>query len=285
MGRIRLTILGAILLLAACSRPQSAEVPDLIVTNSILADVVSNLLVDHPALASLVPNGTDAHDYAPSAAQVAAISSADLVIANGLGLEEGLADLLEQARSEGIEVVTVAESVDPIEADPHFWHDPTRMSLAAALIGERLDANGYPTVLPEYQESLKALDQEVEELLSNIPLEQRLLVTNHDSFSYFADRYDFEVVGTLIPGTSPDSSPSSEHLASLLEVIGERGVRAIFVDDTSSLALATSLASDAGIEVVVLASETLGPPGSASGTYIGMIRSNAEAIAAALGEP
>lgn len=103
--------------------------PKVIATTSILGDVVSNIARNAIDLQVMIPRGVDPHDFSPSAQQVASISSADLIIANGLGLEEGLIDVLEQARSEGIAVLELGPELDPLPADdggfdPHFWQDP-----------------------------------------------------------------------------------------------------------------------------------------------------------------
>jgi zinc/manganese transport system substrate-binding protein len=221
---------------------------------------------------ALIPPGADPHDYAPSAQQVAAMSQAEYVFANGLGLEEGLADLLDQAESEGLDVTYLAEHIVPLDRDPHFWHDPVRMSVAASLIAEKIGAAS------DYSERLQALHREVEEMLAGISSDRRLLVTGHDSLDYFADRYGFEVVGTL-------ANTSSAELAQLVELMNERAVPAIFVEDEPASELAERIAAEVAhpVAVVRLASESLGEPGSETGNYLDLIRFNAAAIAAALG--
>ncbi|MGH8924130.1 MAG: metal ABC transporter solute-binding protein, Zn/Mn family [Acidimicrobiia bacterium] len=267
--------------LSSCTASQqdNRDRPLVVVTTGIIGDVVANVGGDAVEVATLIPAGVDPHDFAPSAQQVASISSADFIFANGLGLEEGLIDLLQQAESEGLSVTYLAEEVDPIDGDPHFWHDPLRMSEAANLIVEALgQTSNYPAELEE-------LDHEVEDRLSGIPAERRLLVTEHDSFDYFAARYGFEVLGTIIPGGGSLGSPSSADLAALVELIEQHGVPAIFVENTSSPELAEILASEVGrpVAVVELASDSLGEPGSETATYIDLVRFNADAIATALG--
>lgn len=250
-----------------------------VATTGIIGDVVANVAGEGVEVSTLIPPGVDPHDYAPSAQQVASISGSELVFANGLGLEEGLIDLLEQAESEGLSVEYLAEQVDPIGTDPHFWQDPVRMSEASGLIAEVLGvASSYPATLQE-------LHHEVEATLGSVPTAKRLLVTGHDAFGYFADRYGFEVLGTIIPGGGSLGSPSSADLAALVDLIREREVPAIFVENTSSPELAQILASEVGrpVEVVELVGDSLGEPGSDTGTYVGLIRYNANAIAAALG--
>ena len=274
-----------------------------IATTSILGDVVSRLGGDGIQLDVMMPAGVDPHDFAPSAQQVAAISSADLVIANGLGLEEGLEDVLAQAESEGITVIKVGEDVDPLplgEAvaehegeedhggfDPHFWQDPIRMKKAVEVITMGLITAGVPDAMDnaiEYQQDLDATHADIVTILDPIPSDRRLLVTNHDAFGYFANRYDFEVIGTIIPGGSTLAEPSSAEIAELVETIVSNDVPAIFVENIGSEGLAEILAAETGtdIKIVQLTSDALGEPGSATGTYLDMLLYNATAIAGAL---
>ena len=135
----------------------------------------------------------------------------------------------------------------------------------------------------DYVKQLQALDSEVEQTLSAISSGERLLVTNHAVFAYFADRYSFTVLGEIIPSSSTLASASAQQLASLAEEIKENQVKAIFADASSSDALAQTLADEvSGVEVINLYTESLGDPGSAGESYIDMIRFNAEAIASAL---
>lgn len=272
-------VAGAVL--ASCNAPQEdgSDRLTVVATTGIIGDVIRNIGGDDLDLITLFPPGLDPHDYAPSAQQVAMISAADLVFANGLGLEEGLIDLLAQAASEGLSVTYLAEQSDPIDRDPHFWHDPARMQQAADLIARSLGSSS------DYSAELEVLDREVEEMLDGIPPEKRVLVTGHDFFDYFADRYDFEVLGTIIPGGSSLGSPSSADLASLVALMKQRDVRTILVENTSSPELAESVADEVGpqVQIVAVGSDSLGEPGSETGTYAELIRSNAKAIAAALG--
>lgn len=293
-------------LVGACSSNGAVTPTDtvtVIATTSILGDVVSRLGGDGIQLDVMIPPGVDPHDFAPSAQQVAAISSADLVVANGLGLEEGLEDVIAQAESEGITVVKVGEEVDPLplgEAiaepegeedhgafDPHFWQDPIRMKKAVDIITLWLVTAGVADAMDNavnYQADLDATYADIVTILDAVPSERRLLVTNHDAFGYFADRYGFEVIGTIIPGGSTLAEPSSAEIAELVETIVTNDVPAIFVENIGSEGLAEILADETGmdIKIVQLTSDALGEPGSATGTYLDMLLYNATAIAGAL---
>lgn len=174
--------------------------------------------------------------------------------------------------------------------DPHFFTDPARMAVAAAGILDFLvanldgvDADAVRASGDAYITELEALDAEVEETLSSLSKEQRVLVTNHEVFGYFAERYGFEVVGTVVPSDSTADGASAQALAELAEIVEDEGVPAIFTDTSSSDELAQTLADEVGdIEVVELFTESLGEADSDGATYLDMVRANAARIADAL---
>ena len=146
-----------------------------------------------------------------------------------------------------------------------------------------IDAEAVQTNADAYIAELADLDEEVADILSGLSDEQRVLVTNHEVFGYFADQYDFEVVGTVIPSGSTVDGTSGGDLAELAEEIEEEGVPAIFSDVSASDQLIAALAGEVGdVQVVELFTESLGDAGSEGATYIDMVRTNAIRIAAAL---
>lgn len=276
---------------------------EIVVTTSILGDVVRNVAGDAARVEVLIPPGADPHSFAPSASQAAALRGAGLAVVNGLGLEEGLHEVIEAAAADGVRVVEAASFVDPLPftggeheedefgtLDPHIWTDPARMAEVAAGIGEALAAAdpgcaaAYRNAAEAYAEVLLGLDAEIERILAAVPAENRKLVTNHHTLGYFADRYGFEVIGAVIPGGSALAEPSPADLAGLVETLRREGVRAVFAENTRSGGLVEALAAELGegVAVVSLFSDALGAPGSGADTYIGMQRANAELIAAAL---
>jgi len=173
--------------------------------------------------------------------------------------------------------------------DPHFFQDPARMAVAAAGIGDFLaaevdgiDAAALEAGVDAYVAELEALDAEVEALLAAVPAERRVLVTNHDAFGYFADRYGLEVVGTVIPSGSTSDGAAAGDLAELAEVVRAEAVPAIFTENVSSDDLARTLADEVGgaVEVVELLTDSLGE--DEGRTYVELVRTNAERIADAL---
>lgn len=182
------------------------------------------------------------------------------------------------------------EDHDHDGVDPHFFTDPERMADAVDGIVEfllsevdGLDAAALESSAAEYVGELESVDAEVVALVDGLAPESRVLVTNHEVFGYFAERYDFEVVGTVVPGGATTDAASAGELAELADTLNDEGVTAIFADTSSSDDLVEALAGEVGdVEIVELFSESLGAPNSGGSTYLDMIRVNAERITAAL---
>ena len=433
---------------AAAVQPQAQPIA-IVTTTNIVADWAEIVGGDRANVLSLLPAGVDPHSYQPSARDVAAIADADLVFANGLGLEESwLHELLENAARDESSIVEVTDVIDPIEFgethieevelledishvvhevedgeisaeeglmeieevieaaeardededhhheeehehdedegehdeeehehdedeeeheeehehdedeeehdeehehdedeeehedhehegemhlpdmvmeliaqvedgkidadeaieeiehltaegedeheghghgihDPHFWFDPLRVKFVINDIAARLsvlDPDGrdtYAANAAAFNAQLDELHAWTQEQVAAVPAERRLLVTSHDSFGYFAVLYGFEIVGTILPGTT-EVEPSPADLAELSHEIEEYGVPAIFGETTVSERLATAVASETGAELVRLYSGSLGSEGSGAETYIGMVRTNVQRIVDAL---
>jgi zinc/manganese transport system substrate-binding protein len=295
-----MTALLLLIVVACGGTDEESESISVVVTTSIWGDVVEVVLGSAPDV--LIPRGVDAHEFQPSSAQIADLVGADLIVANGMGLEEGLLDALESAEQEGAVVLYLADLVEPIRfqendleadetdheqgsLDPHVWFDPDRVAMAANAIANALlqiDPIGdYLERAADYQDELESAHSEITRLLARVT--DRELVTNHEALGYFADKYDFEVIGVVIPGGSSLGDPSSADLAELVATIREHEVRAVFAETTQATALAGTVAAEVGAEVAVvqLHTESLAESGEAS-TLIGMLLENARLIAEAL---
>ena len=171
--------------------------------------------------------------------------------------------------------------------DPHFWFDPLRVKIAINDIAARLSVldpgrgDTYLANASAYNAKLDDLHEWSEEQTATVPEENRLLVTSHDSFGYFAELYGFEVIGVVLSITT-DVEPSAGDLADLVEEVKEEGVPAVFGETTVSERLAQAVASESGAKLVRLYSGSLGPEGSGAATYIEMVRTNVERIVEAL---
>ena len=175
--------------------------------------------------------------------------------------------------------------------DPHVWGDPGNVAVWAENIAEALaavdptNADLYRANAAAYQDELAALDADLEALFAPLPDSRRVLVTNHDFLSYFAARYDFAVIGTILPATSTLAEPAPQDVATLIELIKEYGVPAIFAEVSDTDALATTIAAETGdVQVVSLYSGSLSAADGPAGTYLDYMRTNAQAIADALAE-
>lgn len=307
--RIILSILLTLSLLAGCADIGGDDGLTVVATTTVIGDVVTSIVGDAGEVDVLIDGQADPHEFSPSAAETALVLSSDLVIANGLDLEAGALSLLESAEEEGVPVLYLAPRLDPIpfgggeheheEAeeededghagdDPHFWLDPLRMADATDLIASALDevspSADWAERAASVRTDLEQLHTEIADVFSAIPDERRKLVTNHHALGYLADRYDFEIVSTVIPGGSTMGEPSASDLAELVDLLRAEDIRAIFADTTSPRTLAEAVAAELGdsVQIYDLYTGALGEPGSGADTYAGMMRTNADTIAEAL---
>lgn len=277
----------------ACSTDDGR--PEIVVTTNILGDVVTRLVGDSAEVRVLMKANADPHSFGISAKEAGEVETADLVVVNGLGLEEGLTSILDNARQQGVEVLEVGELVDPIDyapgagtvdgaRDPHFWTDPGRMITATGIIADRLAGMIDENTAADYRGELEQLDQDVGKLLGAVPVANRSLVTNHHVFGYLADRFGYRVIGAIIPGGTTLASPSAADLRDLAATIRTHNVPAVFADSSRPRRLAEVLAQEAGVDVrvVPLFSESLTGADGEADNYIDMQRINAERISQAL---
>ncbi|MFE7672104.1 zinc ABC transporter substrate-binding protein AztC [Streptomyces albidoflavus] len=291
-----LPLLLCLLAAATGCTAQQQHRPSVVVTTNILGDLTRNVVGDEAEVTVLMQPGADPHSFGVSAPQAAAMEQADLVVHNGLGLEENVLRHVEAARESGVPTLAVGESVDPMtytggesagQPDPHFWTDPVRVREAVRLIGERVvrhvegvDAAAVEKNAARYGAELAGLHASMRDAFGSVPADRRRLVTNHHVFGYLADRYGFRVVGAVIPSGTTLASPSASDLDSLATTVREAGVAAIFADSSQPDRLAQVLKRESGIDVAVvpLYSESLTPKGEGAATYLQMMRANTEAI-------
>jgi zinc/manganese transport system substrate-binding protein len=260
-----------------------ARLPTVVVTYSVLASVVSDLVGDAARVVTIIPDGTDPHAYEPSAKDVEAITTAAVVVSNGLGYEEGLETVLDTTEASGVPVFHVADHVtvrglaegdhgdDGTEEaaeedgdhhgsdDPHLWLSPATLAEAvpamATAIGAAIgvDLSG---AAAEVRTALDALDAEIAALVAT--LEECELVTGHDELGYFADRYGCEVIGAVIPSLTTTAEATAKDIAELRETLRTHGVAAVFTGLGTPPEVAAQVASDAGATLVELRTHALG---------------------------
>jgi len=271
----------------------------IVVTYSILGSVVRDLVGDQAEVIVPMPNGLDPHDWQPSAKDIETFNKADLIVENGLGLEEGMEKTLETARARGVKFFTASDHIvvrrvglgegipegDPDQAigapDPHLWTDPLAMkSIVVALAGELKNDFGMDVAAraADLETRLDTLNTDVITIVALVPENERKLITGHESMGYFARRYGFKLVGVIIPSLSSQAAVSAANMAALKQAILDNDVKAIFTELGTSPAEAKAIGAETDVKVVQLATHAL----PADSSYISFIRNLATVIADAL---
>ncbi len=286
----------ATLFLAACgSAPSGGDgALNVLASTTFLADIAQNVAGDRLKVESLLPIGSDPHSYQAAPADVAKIAESKVLILNGLEYEHFIEPLLENTGGERL-MIEATTGLNPKEdagsehgVDPHMWLDPNLVITYVENIRDGLiqadpaSAEIYKANADAYIAQLKELDKWIVEQVDAIPADRRLLVTNHEAMGYFADRYGFEVAGSVIPSFSSNASPSAQEMAGLIDGIKKLNVPAIFLDTADNDVLAKQIADETGVMIVAdlhLESLTDGAPAP---TYIDMMKDNVSKIVEAL---
>jgi ABC-type Zn uptake system ZnuABC Zn-binding protein ZnuA len=301
MGRRRIGLVAACLaalVVAGCSASGGGAGGDrtggggglrVVATSTQVADLAANVGGDRVQVTSLLKPGIDPHDYEPSPADIDAIAHADLVLENGVGLEAWLGDTIDSSGFDGPVVDTsqgVRLRMAGGAADPHIWQDPRNAERMAANIerglaaAEPSAATTFQANLAAYTRQLQALDSEVQRQIDS--LANKKLVTNHDAFGYYIDRYGLQFVGSVIPSFDSSAELSGRDIRDLVAEIKATRVKAVFSETSLPPRTAETIGREAGVKVVTgegaLYGDTLGPPGSDGDTYLKMIRHNTRTI-------
>lgn len=287
-----------------------------VATTNIVGDLVSNIGGERIDLTVLLAPGADPHAFEPTPQDVAAVAEANVILTNGLGLEEFLAELIENAGGSA-PVIALAEGVEPRQlaggqghnhkddsaevaasepeeeahhsgVDPHAFMTAENAGIFVENIEQALsaldpaNAETYIAHAEAYQAQLAELEAWIQTQIEAIPVENRKMVTDHEAYGYYADHYGLEIIGAVIPAYSTGASPSAQELAALQDAIAAYGVKAVFVGTTVNPAMAGQVANDTGIRLVPLYSDSLGEAGSGAETYLDYMRYNTNAIVEAL---
>ncbi|AOX46536.1 zinc ABC transporter substrate-binding protein AztC [Microbacterium sp. BH-3-3-3] len=290
---------AALLALTGCAGGAESDRPLVVVTTNILGDVVSHLVGDDVEVLTLMRPGADPHSFEISASEAARLRSADLLVANGIGLEEGLQQHLDAASADGVATFVAGDAVTVLPYtstdaggadDPHFWTDPAQMAAVVDALTpvlsriDGIDAAAVAERSTAYRAEIEDLDAEMTAAFAAIPAERRALVTNHHVFGYLAERFGFRLVGAVIPGGTTLAAPSTSDLADLVSAIDEAGVPTIFAESSSPDRLVRALADEADrhVEVTELFTESLTDADGGAPDYLTMMRVNTERIATGL---
>jgi ABC-type Zn uptake system ZnuABC Zn-binding protein ZnuA len=316
-GGLRVTAVAiAGLLVAACggvgatAAPSgSGEALQVVTTTTILADLVAQVGGENVSVTSLVPKGGEVHTFDPTPSDVRRISDADLVVLNGLGLDEWLADLVKDAGTEA-PVVELAEDLEGVaylegghdeeegeateeasgshageEVNPHLWLNAAYAAKYAERIAEALaaadpdHAADYEAGLAAYAKVLADLDARAKDKLGAIPEANRTVISFHDAFPYFAKAYGLTIDGTVVD--APGQDPSAGDVSALIKAIKDKGIKAIFAEAQFNDDLVRTIADESGAVVVSdLYTDSVGD--APADTYVGMMEWNIEQVASAL---
>ena len=294
---------------AACGgtdagRPAAPGELRVVATTSVLADLVRNVAGEAASVTSVVPPGVEVHTFDPSPSDARSLATADVLFANGLGLDEWAADLARQVGREDLRIVLLGEGLDGVEyldaggqqeegrdghegedVNPHLWLDVEYAAMYVERIGDEMaaldiaGAPGYRERRTGYAERLRALDREVRERMADIPEADRRVVSFHEALPYFAAAYGLEVVGVVVE--APGQEPSAGEVAALIEEIRRSGVRAILAEAQFSPEIARAIAAETEAVVVDdLHTDSLGDP--PLDTYEGLVRWDVDRILEAL---
>lgn len=309
------------LVVVACGResdsssPSSAAAPDAAITVAAttrqVADFARQVGGDRAKVASIIPANADPHDFEPRPSDARLVAGADVALQSGGDLDAWLGDLLANAGgdAERVDLIDVVKTREgghehgheddehaheedehghDDEQDPHWWQDPRNVELAVGRIQQALTkadpdgADAYAANARAYTAKLHALDDAIERCFGTVPESRRKLVTNHDAFGYFADRYHVEVLGSIFPALSTSAQPSAGDVRRLVGAIEREGVTTIFPETALNTRLEQAVARDAGVKVgEPLYADTLGP--GADSTYVDALAHDATLIAASFG--
>ena len=304
MMRRLLAVLLTLLTVAACGgSPNSAATAPIkayqvITTTSIFADLAKMALGDAAHIESIIPAGADVHTFEPSPSDVEKIQSADLIIANGLGLDSWIQSLIDAAGKGEADTLLLGEGLDqesgwvylsnaetPGTFDPHIWLDPKGAVLYVQRIADHVSRNA-PDLAQRIAATsadgitkISAIDADLAVDFAAIDPDQRKIVTMHDAFGYFARAYGIEIVGVAV--ASPGQDPSAQEIRALIDAIRAAGVTALFSEVQLPSKVLDQIAAETGATVLQdLYSDALGA--SPADSYLGVMRTNADAILGAL---
>lgn len=296
---------------ASAASPSTGGELNVVATTTQVGDFTQAVGGDHIHLTTLFSPGASAHAFEPTQADMIALADADVLVINGAGLETFIDTAVETSgfsgtiidASTGLQLdaddhdhETEAEHAehdhDHGETNPHIWTAPLMASQMVKNIADGM-AKAKPTLAEAFQENahdyeqqLILLDAWIAENMAQVPEEERLFVSGHDSLHYFLEAYDIEFVGSLLPGFEDNAEPSLNQINELIEKINDLGVRAIFVESSINPKTAALIAKETGATLVdhdVIYVDSLGAAGSGAETYIAATLHNTRAILEAWG--
>ncbi|MBK5239449.1 MAG: zinc ABC transporter substrate-binding protein [Actinomycetales bacterium] len=274
-------VAGTVLALSGCAAPATNTPASnslaVVATTTQVADFSRQIAGTAGTVTGLVQANQSVHGFDPSAKNLLDLGAADVLVTSGVDLESWLDDAIQASGFDGT-VIDASTGVTLLGDDPHIWTNPAN----AILMVENI-ATGFTTADPTqssvfeanasaYVVQLTALNEWITSNVDQAPLAERLLVTNHDAFTYFYNAYNITFVGSIIPSLDDNAEPSAAELDTLIAAIKASGAKAIFSEASLSPKLAETIAQEAGVKVYsgenALYSDSLGAAGSAGETYL-----------------
>jgi zinc/manganese transport system substrate-binding protein len=289
MVGVRIPVLIAVLLVAlvavGCGDGSgSGGGRTVVATTTQVADLVRQVGGERVSVDGMLRPGGDPHDYEPRPSDVASVAKADLVFRSGGEVDDWLGDVIDNAGGDA-DVVTLIDSVQRLDDDPHWWQDPRNAVRAVETIRAHLstlDPDGaslYRRNAERVTRDLRKLDGGIAACVDRVPPAKRKIVTTHDALGYFARRYGIQVVGAVIPSLSTQAQASAGDVERLVEQIRREGVQAVFPESSVNPDIERAIAREAGARIGdSLYADSLGPPGSAGETYAGALAADAGAL-------
>ncbi|MGB7686217.1 MAG: zinc ABC transporter substrate-binding protein [Solirubrobacterales bacterium] len=284
--------MGALALLAGCGEGSDGGDADkiaVVATTTLVGDFVREVGGEAVEVEQILQPNSDPHEYEPRPSDVEAVAGAELVFTSGRGLDDWAEELVSDSGGDA-QVVDLG-SFGPIrlagdgEPDPHWWHDPRNVEAAvpgiekALVVADPSHKAEFAHNAKAYLTELKALDAGIARCIESVPPARRKLVTDHDAFGYFANRYGIEVVGAVIPSQTTQAQASAKDLSALAQTIEAENVTAVFPESSVSADVVEAIARQTGASAeYTLYGDTLGPEGSDGDTYLRMEQANADAV-------
>lgn len=309
--RITSIVVALILLTTACGNSEDSAASDsaasgeitIVTTVAPITSIVANIAGDRADIIGVVPEGTNSHTFEPAPSAAELFTAADVIFINGLVLEEPTKELALTVKDDGVPLIELGnESLDPSEykydfsfpeddgkPNPHLWTDPDYSLAYAEIVRATLsdvDPDGADTYQANYDafaDIVAELDEAMLAAFATIPEGNRVLLTYHDAYAYFAENYGFTVIGAIQPADFGEPSP--QEVANLIEQVRDTGVPAIFGSEVFPSPILDQVAAEAGGTYVdTLRDDDLpGVPGEAEHSWVGLMRSNYITMTEALG--
>jgi ABC-type Zn uptake system ZnuABC Zn-binding protein ZnuA len=281
----------------------SDDRPQIVTTVAPITSIVASVVGARASVTGVVPEGTNSHTFEPAPSVAKVLSTADVVFVNGLKLEDPTRELAEKNTREDARVVALGDEVLPEEEylydfsfprsegkpNPHLWTDPTLAKKYAEVVKATMvevdaaHASDYEENYEAFAARIDALDAAMRTAFATLSREQRKLLTYHDAYAYFAQTYDWEVVGAI--QVESFEEPSAREVAALIDQVRAEGVKAIFGSEVFPSPVLAQIGKEAGVTYVdVLRDDDLpGAPGEDEHSWLGLMRFDFATMVDALG--